>query len=151
MARMYFPRVRFNSVDESLEENIYGSCAMRKFMRLDYFKEDVPDAAALLKFRHLLEEHDLQKELFRTLNGILEKKGKIMHGGTIVDVAIIEAPSSTKNSAKSRVPEMKSDRKGNQGHFGMKAHIGVEAGTGMVHSVGATGANVHRKRGKRGF
>jgi IS5 family transposase len=95
-----------------------------------------------LKFRHLLEEHDLQKELFRTLNGILEKKGKIMHGGTIVDAAIIEAPSSTKNSAKSRDPEMKPTQKGSRRHFGMKAHIGADAGTGMVHSLEVTAANV---------
>jgi IS5 family transposase len=72
-------------------------------MRLDYFKEDVPDAATLPHFRHLLEEHGLQKELFRTLNGILEKKRKIMHGGTIADAAIIEAPSSTKNSAEAAI------------------------------------------------
>jgi IS5 family transposase len=140
---MYFPRVRFNSADESTVENIYDSYAMKKFMRLDYFKEDVPDATTLLHFRHLLEEHDLQKELFRTLNGILEKKGKIMHGGTIADATIIEAPSSTKNSAKSRDPEMKSTKKGSQWHFGMKAHIGVAAGIGMARGAGATGANVH--------
>jgi IS5 family transposase len=143
MLRMYFLQVRFNSADESLEENIYGSCAMRKFMRLDYFKEDVPDATTLLKFRHPLEKHKLQKELFRTLNGILEKKGKIMHGGTIADAAIIEAPGSAKNSAKTREPEMKPAKKGSRRHFGMKARIGADAGTGMVHSVEATGANVH--------
>jgi IS5 family transposase len=142
MLRMYFPQVWFNSADESLEENIYGSCAMRKFMRLDYSREDVPDAAALLHFRHLLEKHKLQKELFETLKGLTDAKVKIMHGGTIVDATIIEAPSSTKNSAKSRDPEMKSTQKGSQWHFGMKAHIGVDAGTGMVHSLEVTGANV---------
>jgi IS5 family transposase len=81
MPRMYFPRVRFNPADKSIEENIYSSCAERKFMRPDYSREDAPDAAALLKFRHLLEEHDPRKELFRTLNGILEKKGKSCTAG----------------------------------------------------------------------
>jgi IS5 family transposase len=140
---MYFLQVWFNLADESLEENIYDSYAMRKFMRLDYLKEDVPDATTLLHFRHLLEAHDLQKELFQTLNGILEAGGKMMHGGTIVDATIIEAPGSTKNSAKSRDPEMKQTKKGNEWHFGMKARIGADAGTGMVHSVEATSANIH--------
>jgi IS5 family transposase len=133
MPRMYLPRVWFNLADESFEKNIYGSYAMRKFMRPDYFKEDVPDAATLSRFRPLLEEHDLRKELFRTLNGVPEKNGKITRGGTIADAAIIEAPS----------PEMKSTQKGNQRHFGMKAHIGADAGTGMASGVEATSANVH--------
>jgi IS5 family transposase len=93
MLRMYFLQVWFNLADESLEKNIYDSCAMRKFMRLDYFKEDVPDATTLLKFLHLLEKHKLQKELFRTLNGILEKNVKITRGGTIANATIIETPS----------------------------------------------------------
>jgi IS5 family transposase len=90
---MYFPRVRFNLADESLEENSYDSYAMRKFMRPDYSREDVPDVTTLPRFRHLPGEHDLRKELLRTLNGIPEKKGNIMHGGTIADATIIEAPS----------------------------------------------------------
>jgi IS5 family transposase len=116
---------------------------MGKFMRLDYFKEDVPDATTLLKFRHPHGEHDPRKELFQTLNGIPGKNGKITREGTIADATIIEAPSPAKNSAKSRDPEMKSTQKGNQWHFGMKAHIGADAGTGMAHSVEATSANVH--------
>jgi IS5 family transposase len=143
MLRMYFLQVWFNSADESLEENIYDSYAMRKFMRLDYLKEDVPDATTLLKFRHPLEKHNLQKELFETQKELMDAKGKMMHGGTIADATIIEAPSSTKNSAKSRDPEMKSAKKGTHRHFGMKAHISADAGTGMVHSVEATGANAH--------
>jgi IS5 family transposase len=118
--RMYFLQVWFNLADEALEESIYDRYAMRKFMRLDYFKEGVPDATTLLKFRHLLERHELQKKLFDTLNGILDEKGKIMRGGTI-----IEAPPSTKNSANSRDPEMKQTKKGNAWHFGLKAHIGA--------------------------
>jgi IS5 family transposase len=141
--RMYFLQVWINLADESLEENIYDSYAMMKFMRLDYFKEDVPGAAALLKFRHMLEEHDLRKELFRTLNGIPGKKWENHARRYDCGRTIIEAPSSTKNSAKSRDPDMKSTKKGNQWHFGMKAHIGADAGTGIVHSVEVTGANVH--------
>jgi IS5 family transposase len=102
---MYFLQVWFNLADEALEESIYDSYAMRKFMKLDYFKEGVPDATTLLKFRHLLERNGLQKKLFDTLNGILEKKGKIMHGGTVIDATVTEAPASAKNSAKSRDPE----------------------------------------------
>jgi IS5 family transposase len=143
MLRMYFLQVWFNLADEALEETIYDSYAMRKFMRLDYYTEGAPDATTLLKFRHLLERQSLQKELFDTLNEVLEREGKITRGGTIIDATIIEAPSSTKNSAKSRDPEMKQTKKGNAWHFGMKAHIGVDAGTGMVHTVEVTGANTH--------
>jgi IS5 family transposase len=110
---------------------------MRKFMRLDYFKEDVPDAATLPRFRHLPGEQDPRKELLLTLNGILEAKGKIMQWGSIADAAIIEVPSSTKNSAKSRDLEMKPTKKGNQWHFGIKARIGVEVTVANVHDLEA--------------
>jgi IS5 family transposase len=143
MLRMYFLQIWYNPSDEAPGKNIYGIYSMRKFMKLDYFKEDVPDATTLLKFRHLLEKHNLQKELFETQKELMEAKGKIMHGGTIADATIIEAPGSTKNSAKSRDPEMKSTQKGSQRHFRMKAHIGADAGTGMVHSVEVTAANAH--------
>jgi IS5 family transposase len=101
MLGMYFLQAWFNLADEALEESLYDSYAMRKFMRLDYFKEGVPDATTLLKFRHLLERHGLQKKLFDTLNGIVEEKGKIMRwmggGETVIDATIIEAPSTAKN------------------------------------------------------
>jgi IS5 family transposase len=142
MPRMYFPQVWFYLADESIEENIYGSYAMRKFMRPDYFKEDVLDATTLPHFQHLLEKHKLQKELFGMLKGLMDAKGKITRGRTIADATIIEAPGSTKNSAKRRDPEKKPAKKGSQWHFGMKAHIGVDAGTGMAHSLEVTAANV---------
>jgi IS5 family transposase len=142
MLRMYFLQVWFNLADEALEETIYDSYAMKTFMKLDFGEEDTPDATTLLKFRHLLEGLDLQERIFKKVNELLEREGKIMHGGSIVDATIIEAPSSTKNSAKSRDPEMKQTKKGNEWHFGMKAHIGVDAGTGMVHSVEVSSANV---------
>ena len=141
MLRMYLLQVWFNLADEAVEEQIYGSYAMRKFMGIDFTGEGAPDAAALLDFRRLLEKHGLQKVLFETVNGVLEEAGKIMHGGSVLDAAIIEAPSSTKNSTKSRGPEMRQTRKGNEWHFGMKAHIGADAGTGVVHSVETAAAN----------
>jgi IS5 family transposase len=143
MLRMYFLQVWYNPAGEAPEENIYGIYPMRKFMKSDYFKEDVPDATTLLKFRHLLEKHNLQKELFGTQKELTDAKGKMIHGGTIADATIIEAPGSAKNSAKSRDPEMKPAKKGSQRHFGMKAHIGADAGTGIVHSAEVTAANVH--------
>jgi IS5 family transposase len=115
---------------------------MRKFMGLDFSEEGAPDATTLLNFRHLLDGHELQKKIFETVNKLLEEEGKIMRGGTIIDATIIEAPVSTKNSAKSRDSEMHQSKKGNEWHFGMKAHIGVDAYSGMVHSVSTTAANV---------
>jgi IS5 family transposase len=142
MLRMYLLQVWFNLADEAVEEQIYDSYARRNFMGIDFTEEGVPDATTLLKFRHFLEKHGLQKMLFDTVSEALDEAGKIMHGGTIVDATIIEAPSSTKNSAKSRDPEMHQAKKGNEWHFGMKAHIGVDAGSGMVHSVETSAANV---------
>jgi IS5 family transposase len=114
---------------------------MRQFMGIDFTEEGAPDAAALLDFRHLLERHGLQKALFETVKEVLEEQGKIMHGGTILDAAIIEAPSSAKNSAKSRDAEMRQTKKGNEWHFGMKAHIGADAGSGMAHSAETAAAD----------
>jgi IS5 family transposase len=135
-------QIWFNLADEALEETIYDSYAMKMFMKIDFCEEDAPDATTLLKFRHLLEGLDLQERIFKKVNELLEKEGKMMRGGTIIDATILESSSSTKNSAKSRDPEMKSTKKGNEWHFGMKAHIGADAGTGMVHSVEVTSANV---------
>jgi IS5 family transposase len=116
---------------------------MRKFMGLDFAAEQVPDATTLLHFRHLLEEHQLGEQLLAAQNEIFEAQGWIMRGGSIVDATIIAAPSSTKNATGTRDPEMHQTRKGNQWYFGMKAHIGVDAGTGYVHSLTCTAANVH--------
>jgi IS5 family transposase len=138
---MYLLQIWFNLAGEALEEHIYDSCAIRKFMKLDFLAEDVPDATTMLQFRYLLERYSLQRGIFNTINVVFEGEGKIMHGGTIVDAAIIGAPSSTKNSAKSRDPEMKQAKKGKEWRFGCKAHIGVDAGTGMAHSLEVTGEN----------
>lgn len=105
--------------------------------------EQVPDATTLLKFRHLIEENKIGEQLFRAINYVLEQAGCMMKGGTIVDATIINAPSSTKNAEGKRDPEMHQTKKGNEWRFGMKCHIGVDAGSGLVHSITATAANVH--------
>ena len=143
MLRMYLLQAWFSLSDEGVEDAIYDSYAMRRFMRLDFALEQVPDATTLLHFRHLLEEHKLGEKLFAAQSEIFEREGWIMRGGSIVDATIIAAPSSTKNATGTRDPQMHQTRKGNQWYFGMKAHIGTDAGTGYVHSVTATAANVH--------
>jgi IS5 family transposase len=143
MLRMYFLQIWFNLSDEMTEESVYDSHAMKKFMGVNFGEEQAPDATTLLKFRHLLEEHNLCEKLFKDLNERLEANGCVMRGGSIVDATIIKAPSSTKNASGKRDPEMHQTKKGNEWHFGMKAHIGVDAGTGYVHTVTVTAANAH--------
>ena len=143
MLRMYLLQVWFSLSDEGVEDAIYDSYAMRRFLGLDFALEQVPDATTLLHFRHLLEEHQLGEKVLAAQNEIFEREGWIMRGGSIVDATIIAAPSSTKNASGQRDPQMHQTKKGNQWYFGMKAHIGVDAGTGYVHTVTATAANVH--------
>ena len=143
MLRMYLLQIWFSLSDEGLEDAIYDSLSMQKFMGISLMYDGVPDATTLLKFRRIIEKNKLGEKIFNTINGILEDKGKIMHGGTIVDATIINAPSSTKNELNERDGEMHSTKKGNQWYFGMKAHVGVDAGTGLVHTITATSANVH--------
>lgn len=143
MLRMYLLQVWFSLSDEGVEDQVYDSYAMRKFMRLDFATEQVPDATTLLHFRHLIETHDLGAQLLAAQQEIFDREGWIMRGGSIVDATIIAAPSSTKNTSGTRDPEMHQTRKGNEWYFGMKAHIGVDACSGYVHSVTTTAANVH--------
>jgi len=143
MLRMYLLQCWFNLSDEGVEDAIYDSYAMRKFMGINFLDSDVPDATTLLKFRHLLERHGLGKLFFDAINRCLEKAGRMMRGGSIVDATLISAPSSTKNADRARDPEMHQTKKGNQWHFGMKCHTAVDAGSGFVHTVEATAANVH--------
>ena len=143
MLRMYLLQCWFNLSDEGIEEAIYDSYAFRSFMNVNFFDTQVPDATTLLKFRHLLEANDIPRQIFEAIKVALEESGCMMRGGSIVDATIIQAPSSTKNAQKERDPEMKSTKKGNQYHFGMKAHIGVDAGSGYVHTIETTSANVH--------
>ena len=143
MLRMYLLQVWFSLSDEGVEDAVYDSYAMRRFLGLDFAVEQVPDATTLLHFRHLMETHRLGEKLRVAQNAIFDEQGWIMRGGSIVDATIIAAPSSTKNAAGERDPQMHQTKKGNQWHFGMKAHIGVDAGTGYVHAVTATAAHVH--------
>lgn len=143
MLRMYLMQVWFSLSDIGVEDAIYDSYAMRNFMHINFLEEQVPDSTTLLHFRHLLEEHDIGKAIFEDIKQKLEDAGLMMHGGTIVDASIIKAPSSTKNQKKERDPEMHQTKKGNQWYHGMKVHIGVDAGSGHIHSVTATPANAH--------
>ena len=133
MLRMYLLQIWFGLSDEGTEDAIYDSYAMRSFLGLNFMMEQVPDATTLLKFRHLLEEHNLCEELFNDIKTRLDKAGLMMHGGTIVDATIIQSTSSTKNKTGKRDPEMHQTKKGNQYYHGMKAHVGVDAGSGYVH------------------
>jgi len=143
MLRMYLLQIWFNLSDEGVEDAIYDSYAFRKFMRINFIDEQVPDATTLLKFRHMMEQSSIGEQLFRAINYVIEQSGYMMRGGTIVDATIISAPSSTKNEEKARDPEMHQVKKGNEWRFGMKTHIGVDAGSGLVHSMTVTPANKH--------
>ena len=142
MLRLYFLQQWYGLADEALEDAVYDSQAMRAFLGINLSSDPVPDATTLLKFRHLLEAKDLCAAIFETINAHLEERGMLMREGTLVDATIINAPSSTKNKDKSRDPEMHQAKKGNQWHFGMKAHIGADRDSGMVHTVISTAANV---------
>lgn len=142
MLRMYLLQIWFKLSDEGVEDAINDSYAMRKFMRINFIDSQVPDATTLLHFRHILEKNNITDKLFQDVNNRLEKAGLMMHGGTIVDATIIEAPSSTKNASKKRDEETHSTKKGSNWHFGMKVHTGVDAGSGYVHTITATSANV---------
>jgi IS5 family transposase len=142
MLRVYFLQQWYGLADEALEDTIYESQAMRGFVGVDLGAEVVPDATTLLRFRHLLERHELTRSLLAEVNALLTERGLLLRAGTLVDATIIAAPSSTKNRERWRDPEMHQTRKGNQWHFGMKAHIGADAHSGLVHRVVGTAAHV---------
>jgi transposase, IS5 family len=142
MLRMYCLQQWYGLADEALEDALYDSQALRDFVGIDLSHESVPDATTLLKFRRLLQDNDLTRTLFEEINAHLAEQGLLMRAGTIVDATIIAAPSSTKNAGNTRDPEMHQTKKGNTWHFGMKAHIGVDAESGLVHSVIGTAANM---------
>lgn len=143
MLRIYCLQHWFNLSDPAAEEIIYDSRAVRNFIGIDLGNEPAPDETTICKFRHLMERHNLGDQFFRIVNEYLDENGLKVSRGTIVDASIISAPSSTKNKAKQRDPDMHQTRKGNQWYFGMKAHIGVDSKTKIIHSVVATAANVH--------
>jgi IS5 family transposase len=142
MLRVYFLQQWYGLADEAIEDAIYDSQAMRGFARIDLTADGVPDATTLLKFRRLLETNDLCKGIFKAINEDLTTRGLMMRAGTLVDATLLAAPPSTKNKARKRDPEMHQTRKGNQWYFGMKAHIGADRDSKLVHTVVVTAANV---------
>ena len=143
MLRIYFLQQWYDLSDPGVEESLYDSQAMRRFVGIDLGREGAPDETTVCKFRHRLEAHALGERIFQRVWEYLEANGLKVSRGTIVDATIIAAPPSTKNKDKARDPEMHQTKKGNQWHFGMKAHIGVDSRTKLIHAVVATAANVH--------
>lgn len=145
MLRTYFVQQWFNLSDPGVEEALYESPALRRFVGVDLGVAAAPDETTVCRFRHLLEKHDLGGLMLEAVNVHLEAKGLRIATGTIVDATILHAPSSTKNATGQRDPEMHQTRKGSQWYFGLKAHIGVDSKQGTVHSVCTTAASVADK------
>ena len=143
MLRIHFLQQWFNLSDPAMEEALYDTPMFREFAGLDMGEDRLPDESTILRFRHLLEAHNLSLQILATVNATLMAKGLLLKQGTVVDATLIAAPSSTKNQDGERDPEMHQTKKGNQWHFGMKAHAGVDADSGLVHSVATTAANAH--------
>ena len=139
MLRVHLMQNWFALSDPAMEEALYEIASLRTFAGLGL--EAIPDETTILNFRHLLEASDLAEDIFKQVNAHLARKGLLLKRGSIVDATIIAAPSSTKNTTGERDPEMHQTKKGNQWHFGMKAHIGVDADSGLVHTVTTTAAN----------
>lgn len=143
MLRMYCIANWFNLADDACEEALLDTPLFREFCGFDLGRERIPDGTTLLNFRHLLEEHKLGAALFAKVGELLQANGMRLSGGTIVDATLIAAPPSIKNRDKARDPEMHQTKKGNQWHFGMKVHVGVDSASGLIHSASVTAANVH--------
>jgi IS5 family transposase len=141
MLRVHLMQNWFALSDPAMEEALYEIASLRTFAELDLAA--IPDETTILNFRHLLEANDLAEDILKTGNAHLARKGLLLKSGTVGDATLIAAPSSTKNSSGERDPEMHQTKKGNQWHFGMKAHIGVDADSGLVHTVVGTAANVN--------
>ena len=142
MLRVHYMQQWFGLSDPAMEEALHDMPLLREFAKLDGVLDRLPDETTILRFRHLLEKHDLAPDMLRVVNDLLQHKGLLLKTGTAVDATLISAPSSTKNKSGERDPEMHQTKKGNQWYFGMKAHIGVDAESGFVHTVIGTAANV---------
>jgi len=142
MLRVHCLQQWYNLSDAATEDSLYEIASMRRFAHLTLDKS-IPDHTTVMKFRHLLEKHDLGQQIFSAVNQYLEASGLLMKEGSSIDATIIEAPSSTKNKLSQRDSEIHQTKKGNQWHFGMKAHIGVDVKTGLTHTFTTTAANVH--------
>jgi IS5 family transposase len=143
MLRVYFLQNWYALSDPMAEETLYDSEAMRRFAGIELGDDRVPDETTILNFRHLLERHGLTEAMFAEVNAHLADRGITLRSGTLVDATIIDAPSSTKNKAGARDPEMSSTKKGNDWFFGMKAHVGVDADSGITHSLETSTAKLH--------
>ncbi len=143
MLRLYFMQQWYALSDPAMEEALYDMESMRRFAGIELGEDAVPDETTILKFRHLLEQHRLTERLFAEVAGLLEERRLLLRNGTIVDATIIAAPSSTKNETQKRDPAMSQTKKGNTWYFGMKAHIGADAKTGLIHTVATSTAAVH--------
>ena len=143
MVRIYCLQQWYSLSDPGAEEALYDIQSMRSFCGLELGRDAIPDETTILNFRHLLEAHDLTKAIFAAVAEHLAAKGELLRGGTIVDATLIAASPSTKNKEQRRDPEMTSSKKGNQWYFGMKAHVGVDAKSGLVHTAGVTTGSVH--------
>jgi IS5 family transposase len=141
MLRIHFMQQWFTLSDPAMEEAFFDTPLYREFAQLEEFGR-LPDESTILRFRHRLEKHKLAEQILSVVNEILSEKGLLLKAGTAVDATLIAAPTSTKNKDKKRDPEMHSSKKGNQWYFGMKAHIGVDAESGLVHSVRGTSGNI---------
>ena len=141
MLRIHFLQQWYGLADGAMEDALYDSQALRGFAGIDLTVAAVPEETTILNFRHWLERHELSRALFAEVSAMLEDRGLMMRQGTIVDATIIAAPPSIKNKQKARDPEMHQTKKGNQWHFGMKAHIGVDVASGVVHTLVGTAAN----------
>jgi IS5 family transposase len=143
MLKIHFMQQWFGLSDPAMEEALWETPLLRQFAGIGLDFEGVPDETTILKFRHLLEQHELSKAVFDEMTAVLTERGLLLRQGTIVDATLIAAPPSTKSRTKSRDPEMKQTKKGNQWYFGMKVHLGADAASGCVHSAEMTSANVH--------
>jgi len=143
MLRIHYLQQWFCLSDPAMEEALHDTPLFREFVKIDQGVTRLPDETTILRFRHLLERYNLAPDMLRLVNDILGAKGLLLRTGTVVDATLIAAPSSTKNADGQRDPEMKQTKKGNQWYFGMKAHIGVDAQSGLVHTVAGTAANVN--------
>lgn len=142
LLRIHFMQQWFTLSDPAMEEALHDVPLFREFSGLGGWDDRLPDESTILRFRHALEQHKLAEQILATVNALLHHKGLLLRAGTVVDATLIAAPSSTKNKDKTRDPEMHSSQKGNQWHFGMKAHIGVDADSGLVHTVRGTSGHV---------
>ena len=142
MLRIHFMQQWFTLSDPAMEEALHDVPLFREFAGLGWDSR-LPDESTILRFRHLLERHKLAEQILATINVLLQGKGLLLKAGTVVDATLIAAPSSTKNQGGERDPEMHQTKKGNQWYFGMKAHIGVDAESDLVHTVKGTAANVN--------